>query len=155
MDTLRGQTMKTKFEILIPTNIYYCKSNIMKLLDDEMLNKINATELTISYSAPVPLFSLDRRWFSKYNWTGINPFVFVSEIDVTFIENPSVAKITINRTRTILYLLGCIVIDAILLFNAPAILTGLVTVFLTAIMILIWFGPISLIKNEIINSLRN
>jgi len=154
MDTLRGQTMKTKFEILIPTNAYYCKSNIIKLFDDKVQTEIKATESVILYSAPVPLFSWDRRWYSKSNWTGINPFVFVSDIEITFIENSSVAKVKINRRRTIMYLLGGIAIESILICNAPAILSILAAAVLTAIIILIWLGSTTLIKNEIINSLR-
>ena len=146
--------MKTIFEILVPTNTQHCKSNIIGLFENERLIKCHEAETEISYSSPTPLVSLDRRWFSKNNWTGFNPFVWVSGIDVKFDETRNVATIVIHRARTILYLLGGILMDLIVVFNAPAILSLFVSVVLAIILSQIWFGSKTLIKNEIIDSLR-
>ena len=61
-------------------------SDVISALKDRLIKRsvnINVDDDTItSISTPIPLFSFDRRQFSKDNWIGINPFQYISNIKI-------------------------------------------------------------------------
>jgi hypothetical protein len=57
-----------------------------------------------SQRMPLAFLSFDKRRYSKNNWGGINPFIYISNIKIGLIQentNKTLLRITLGRTRTI------------------------------------------------------
>jgi hypothetical protein len=62
-----------------------------------------------STHVPFPIVSIDRRMFSRRNWVGINPFIYISSIEVFFTElntKETQIDVSINQRRAIVLYLG-------------------------------------------------
>ena len=126
------------------------------------LNSIRSEEI------PIPLFSFDKRLYTRRNWVGINPFIFVSGVDFLIKEpcsKQTQINITICQGRAILMYVFfvlfflCIMVAAIFENRLyPNILTFLI-IFAVTVPILVHLFIFEycikkLIKSEIIDTIK-
>jgi hypothetical protein len=79
------------------------------------LNSVRSKEI------PLPLLSFDKRLYTKRNWVGINPFIFVSEINFFIKEShfqQTQIDITICQRRAIVMYLSFIFLLFFVLIEA-------------------------------------
>lgn len=56
-----------------------------------------------STKIPIPVLSVDRRFYTRNNWVGVNPFLLVSGVEASCrvsSEGTTVVDIVVNRKRT-------------------------------------------------------
>jgi hypothetical protein len=113
-----------------------------------------------SLSAPIVLLSLQRIAYSNRNWVGLNPFPFISGVNVRC--QPAESGLTdivvqVNRDRTFLYVASCVCASG---FASVGMATlGGAIVLIAVSFAAAWFGLVSflgghLIKKEIGDCLK-
>jgi len=116
-------------------------------------------ELSVtSTDTPLVFVSVDRRLYSWRNWTRINPFTFVTSVDVQFEpEQDEVTKVTvhINRFRAFGWVAFWVICCGLTALGLPE---PAGAIFFIGVTCAAWFGNISffagyLVKKEITNSL--
>jgi len=125
------------------------------------LNSIRSKEI------PLPFSSFNKRLYTRKNWVGINPFIFISEINIIIKEfnlQQTQIDVTICQKRAIIMyvffisLLFYVLITAALSKNIPPTILILVLILLVIILILMRFFIFDLcikrlIKSEIVNAI--
>ncbi len=92
---------------------------LQALLRSEHINFHVDGNNIITTDIPLPIFSFDKRLYSRNNWLGINPFVVVSRIDFAIQGTANIQiDITIDRLRSfVIYLLiislACLIVTSI------------------------------------------
>jgi hypothetical protein len=112
-----------------------------------------------SISTPIALLSFDRTLYSNRNWVGLNPFTFISGIDVRCrLDKSGVTEIVVqvNKFRTFLWV-AVWVSSSGLAASAMPIAQG--ALLFIAVSLAAWFGLVSflsgyLIKKEISDCLN-
>jgi hypothetical protein len=172
-DTLNA--LNTSSKRAIELTVKFFEKNLIiytSLTVDEAMNRLetlfkeenliverNKKQIT-SVLIPVPLVTaLDRRMYSQKNKMGINPFVFLSSIFVSFEvkgENQCVATLMINYERTVLWLLFFIFVPSYMIgiFPFPVGLFSYLAVVLLAYMFLFKLIIGYLIRYEITAALN-
>lgn len=95
---------------------------LRELFDYESIKFESNTTSIKSQRMPFPIGSFDFRIYSRKNWIGINPFVFVSGIEINVDadnDQKSKLRIEINRNRAILVYLFVIVLFLMATANLP------------------------------------
>lgn len=137
------------------------QQQIIKLFDSESVKYQVVNNEIRSLKTPVTLLSVDPRMYTRRNWVGINPFVFISGINVTLNGGSSkgtVIDVNINQTRGVIIYLLILLCLASIMFAIPNLLTGIaILVFGLFISYLIIFPFFigSVLKNEIKTGIAN
>jgi hypothetical protein len=152
--------MHKTYEFLSPLPAHEASERIEKLLSKESV-EFTAANLTIaSVRTPLVFINADRRLYSNRNWIGLNPFIFVSGVEVRCEQsNNGFTKVTvrINRLRTFLLVAFSVVWSMLLACVMPE-PGGVILVVVVACAM--WFGTVSffggrLVKKEISDCLKN
>jgi len=116
-----------------------------------------------SISTPIVILSLQRILYSDRNWVGLNPFTFISGIDVLCrLDKTGLTEIVIhvNKFRTFLWVAFSVWVSAltVLGISKPNGAILFIAVGLAAWFAVVWFGFVSfiggyLIKKEITDCL--
>lgn len=122
--------------------------------------RYRATELSLaSTRTPIALVSIQPRLYSRSNWVGVNPFVYISGIDVTFkpVDHESTSvTVRVNRLRAFLFAASGIALG---LLAARAMPEPAGILFFVGFTFATWFGIVSflggyLVRKEISDRLR-
>lgn len=153
--------MKRAFTLISDLSVNDALQRIKKLFDSESVNyQVENNEIR-SLKMPMTLLNIDPRMYTKRNWVGINPFVFISGINVTLNgESPkgTVIDVNINQTRGVIIYLMILLCLASMMFAIPNLWTGIaILVFGLFISYLIIFPFLigSILKNEIKTEVTN
>lgn len=96
-----------------------------KLLGNESVRFIvdeNAMSIT-STRIPFPMIGIDMRLYSRKNWVGVNPFVFVSGIEIAFVKtgrDSTRLDVSIDLRRTLVLYCCMVVILLLVAASFPA-----------------------------------
>jgi hypothetical protein len=127
-------------------------TRLINLLEDESLI-VNKTNNRIwSQHTPLPIVNFDSRLYSKKNWVGINPFIFITSIDINFESNMSdktFITVTIDRTRMLFILAIVLIIVTALAIQAPVIVSATVAASLVGVFFILFYLSYSLARKEI------
>jgi hypothetical protein len=123
--------------------------------------KYRAAGLSIaSTRTPIVLLSIQPKLYTHSNWVGVNPFVYVSNVDVRFKQGDGeVTKVTIRVNRLRAFLLSALGI-AFGFLAASAMPEPAGLLFFVGFACATWFGIVSflggyLIKKEIADRLSD
>jgi hypothetical protein len=113
-----------------------------------------------SISTPIALLSLQRTLYSDRNWVGLNPFTFISGVDVRCqLDESGLTEIIVqvNKARTFLWVAFWVSISGLAASGFPT-LEGAI-LFIGAVSLAAWFVLVSflggyLIKKEITDCLN-
>lgn len=130
---------------------------LSKLLDDAFVKyRVDHDSIT-STSVPFAVLSIDPRMYTRKNWLGINPFIFISGIKIIGTresDNETVLEIIIDRGRTIS--IYCLLITNIGIVSCflPALWAGIAFFFAFNIICFLCMFPLiaRLIKSEIVDA---
>ena len=153
------QRMHKTYEFVCRLPVHVALARIEDLLSKEYV-KYRVVNLSItSTETPIFIFNFDPRQFSRRNWVGLNPFAYVSGVDVRCQagdNGQTKVIVCVNRFRT--FLLGTFwVLWCLLLAGAvPELWAKFIPI---AIACVSWFGIVSflgdyLIKKEIGDHLK-
>ena len=134
-------------------------SRIGNLLAEEGVKFKEEAELSlVSTATPIVILSIQTRLYSRKNWVGVNPFVFISAIRVDCKQDGgsgTTIELRINRRRALLLVVFW-AICAALVVDAPGPDGALIFASVTIVAWLFYFffvgGP--LVKREIRNAVR-
>lgn len=113
-----------------------------------------------SKETPLPILNFDRRLYSRRNWIGINPFVYVSGVNVQCeVSDNGGTRVTveINRARAFLFAVLAIILGCVVAVAMPE---PLGAIFAVGVSCCAWFGCVLffasyLMKEEIAGCLRS
>jgi hypothetical protein len=122
--------------------------------------RVDSTSIISNY-IPIPLIGIDRRLYSKKNWIGINPFIFISKIELLvkpldFQEGVQM-KININKRRGIILYFIIIALIGFVSCNLPALWAAIILFSFVAVSSYLFIFYIcikKLIISEIANELK-
>lgn len=145
-----------KFICQLPAHI--ASERIEGLLSKEGVRYTVADFSISSVSTPIAVLGIQPKLYSRSNWVGLNPFVFVSGVDLHFKENESgFTRVTVrvNRLRALLWVVFWITCSSLAAQAMPE--PGGAILFI-GIACAAWFGIVSflgghLIKKEIVDCL--
>jgi hypothetical protein len=112
-----------------------------------------------STHVPFPIVSLDKRMFSRKNWVGINPFIYISSIEMFFAElNTKETQIHVNvgQQRAIALYLCCLCLILFVALAIPILWVGIAFFFSIAILTRLFIFNLcikKLIKSEVLNEI--
>lgn len=151
--------MHKTFEIVCPLGARDALDRVERLLDHEGVT-FEARERSIaSTHTPIAVLGIQPRLYTNKNWVGINPFAFISGLDVSAeAVEAAITKITvrINRRRSLLIFLSWVVCGSLAARGMPE-RAGAIS--LVGLSIAAWFGVVSylgcyLVRKEIDVELR-
>ena len=116
----------------------------------------------VSTSTPIALLSFQRMHYSNRNWAGLNPFTYISGVDVRCQSDKSGLTeivVQVNRLRTLLFVVFYVILSAIGVVALLAESEPEGAFFFFAFGLAAWFGFVSflggyLIKKEITDCLK-
>lgn len=133
---------------------------IGKLLAGEGVQYRTEGDSIFSLSTPIVLVSLQRIAYSNKNWIGLNPFPFVTGVNVRC--QPADRGlidiiVQVNRTRTFLYVASCVCVGGLASVGMATLEDAVVLIAVS--FAAAWFGLVSflgghLIKKEIGDCLK-
>ncbi len=149
---------KIKYTIQSDHSIKSALRGIEDLFNYESIKFLSDSNSIRSVQIPMPIVSFDRRFYSKKNWIGINPFIYISSIEINF-KKPSTGKvivdITIGQKRTFIIYLIVLLLTGMVAINLPNYWAGISLFSLVAIFTFIFKVCVKkLIKYEIFYSLE-
>ena len=138
--------------------------SVLRRLEDlfnyESIRFISNSKSIRSVRIPMPIISFDRRFYSKKNCIGINPFIFISSIEIN-LKKPSTEKvildINIGQSRAFIIYLIVLLLTSMVAINLPNFWSGISLFFLVAIFVFIFIFKVclkKLIKYEIFHTLE-
>lgn len=151
--------MHKTYEFVCPLPAHAVLERIKRLLSKEYV-KYRAANLSItSTETPIFIFNLDPRRLSRSNWVGLNPFAYVSGVDVRCQAGDNdLTKVIVcvNRFRTFFLGTFWVVWCLLLAWVVPELWAKFIPI---AIACVSWFGIVSflgdyLIKKEIGDHLK-
>jgi hypothetical protein len=152
--------MRKIFEITCPLAPQTASARIESLLAHEGV-KFNAADLRItSTSTPIVVLGVQPKLYTRRNWVGLNPFAFITGVDVRCEPSADAAatkiNVRVNRRRSILWAAFWAVCGYLAgrAMPQPAGVILCIGVILAA-----WFGIVAflggyLVKKEIVDGLR-
>jgi hypothetical protein len=152
--------MHKSYELVYHLPAQAASERIAGLLSKEGV-KYRTSELSIvSTQTPIILLSIQPKLYSHSNWVGLNPFTFVSGIDVRCEQgNGGLTKVTVrvNRLRAFLWV-AFWVACSLLAASAMPELEG--AIFVIGVACAAWFGIVSflggyLVRTEISDCLKD
>lgn len=152
--------MRKTYELVSQLPAQAASGRIESLLLKEGVEYRAADLCILSVRTPLVFVNLDRRLYSNSNWLGLNPFVFVSGVEVRCEQVDSgLTKVTVrvNRLRAFLCAASWIACGLLAASTLPE--PGR-AILVMGVACAGWFGIVSflggyLIKKEISDSLRN
>jgi hypothetical protein len=103
---VRTAVIHKTYEFICQLPAHTASERIERLLSKEGV-KYTATDLAItSVRTPIVVLGIQPKLYSRSNWVGLNPFVFVSGVDLRFKEDEDgLTRVTVrvNRLRGILW----------------------------------------------------
>jgi len=151
---------KLTTELKTDSTIQNLISRISDVFSDESIKFVTSTDSIRSTKVPLPLLSFDLRQYTRRNWVGINPFIFISEIMVILSkmdENNISIKLTIDQTRAVFIYAIILFLLSFVAINLPK---GWIGILFFGSLACICYGFIFLlcinrfIKKEIVDELR-
>lgn len=153
--------MKRAFTLISDLSENDAQQQIIKLFDSESVKyQVENNEIR-SLKTPMTLLNVDPRMYTKRNWVGMNPFIFISGINVTLNgDSPkgTVIDVNINQTRAVIIYLLILLCLASMMFAIPNLWVGIaILVFGLFISYLIIFPFFigRILKNEIKTGVAN
>lgn len=152
--------MHKTYELVCQLPAHGAAERIEGLLSKEGV-RYTAADLSISsVSTPIAVFGIQPRLYSRRNWVGLNPFAFVSGVNLQFKEDGNGltrVNVRVNRLRALLWVLFWIMCSSLVAGTMPAQGGALL---LVGIACAAWFGIVSflgghLIKKEIADCLSD
>ena len=148
------------YELVCPLPADAALARIEGLFSAEYVKYRAANLCVTSTETPVVLFNFDRRGYSRANWVGVNPFKYVSDINVRCEPSGNGSTkviVRVNRLRAFLMVAWWAAISLLMAFFMPQ--PG-GTIFFVGSVSASWFVTVSflggcLIKKEIGDHLRN
>ena len=120
---------KVRIRIVSKLNVQDTLKQIKKLFKEESI-QFNIDKYTIKSSKiPLPLLSFDYRQYSRKNWIGVNPFIFISSILIKIEEldnNKIIANVIIDPTRAILAYIFILLLVCIVSMSLPLSWIGII-----------------------------
>jgi hypothetical protein len=113
-----------------------------------------------STSIPFPIVNFDRRMYTRKNWVGINPFIFISGIEMFFTESntkETQVDVTIDEYRTIVMYLCYLCLILLVAVALPVLWVGISFFFFMAVFARLFVFDLCikrLIKSEIQNAIK-
>lgn len=151
---------KIKYTIKSDRSINSVLRRIEDLFNYESLKFLSDSNSIRSVKIPMPIVSFDRRFYSKKNYIGINPFIFISSIEINF-KKPSTEKvivdINIDQSRAFIIYLIVLLLTGMVAINLPNYWSGISLFSLVAIFTFIFIFKVcvkKLIKYEIFHTLE-
>jgi hypothetical protein len=152
--------MHKTYELICRLPAQVASERIEGLLSKEGVKYRTADLSVTSVRTPIAVLSIQPKLYSHSNWVGINPFVYISGVDVRLMPgDDGVTKITVrvNRLRAILFAAVGIVIGFL---AARAMPEPLGILFFFGFACVTWFGIVSflggyLVKKEISDRLKD
>ena len=152
--------MHKTYELICRLPAQVASERIEGLLSKEGV-KYRAADLAIaSTRTPFAVLSIQPKLYSHSNWVGVNPFVYVSGVDVRFKpDGEGVTKVTIRVDRLRAFLFAALGI-AVGLLVACALPEPAGVLFFIGFAAATWFGIVSflggyLVKKEISDRLKD
>jgi len=87
------------FNLLTNKSIEETSEILSDLLEYENVKYKKTANEIFSLSTPFPFFNFDRRAYSRRNWVGINPFVYISGIKIILKSRENFTALTIELDR--------------------------------------------------------
>jgi hypothetical protein len=112
-----------------------------------------------STHVPFPILNIDKRMYTRKNWVGINPFIFISGIEIFLTESnirETQIDIIVDQNRAILIYLFILCITLLVALAIPILWIGIsLFLFIGIITHLFVFNVCvkRLIKSEILNEI--
>lgn len=113
-----------------------------------------------STHVPFPIVSLDKRMFSRKNWVGINPFIYISSIEMFFTESTTKETqidISVDQYRTIVLYSFSLITMLYVAIALPNLWLGISFFFSMAFLTRLFIFNLcvkKLIRGEILNAIR-
>lgn len=152
--------MNKTYEFICTLPVQAASERIQRLLSKEGVEYRAANFSIASTRTPIVVFSFQPKLYSHSNWVGINPFVYISGVDVRFKAGDNgITKVTVCVDRRRAVLIAAIGIVSGLL-AACAMPEPAGVLFLIGFTCAVWLGVVSfvggyLIKKEISDYLKN
>ena len=152
--------MHKTYELVSQLPAQQTSERIAGLLSKEGV-KYRASDLSIaSTQTPIILLSIQPKLYSHSNWVGLNPFTFVSGVDVRCDQgNSGLTRVTVrvNRLRAFLWTAFWVACSLLAATGMPEPEGAILVV---GVAVAAWFGVVSflggyLIKKEINDSLKD
>jgi hypothetical protein len=142
----------------LPAETAWCR--IKGLLSTEGVRYTTTNLAITSVKTPWVVLGIQPELYSRRNWVGLNPFVFVSGIDVRFVPNDSgqsTVTVRVNRLRGILWVAAWMVCASFASRPMPAPTSAIVFVgvAVAAWLVIVPFLGGYLIKKEIADRLSD
>jgi len=151
--------MAKTFQLTCALTPEIASERIQKLLSDEGVRFENAESIIHSTSTPIVILGVQPRLYTSRNWVGVNPFGFITGVDVRISAADCVTSVTVqvNRRRSFCWTAAW-VLCALLAGRAMPEPAG--TVFPLGVALAAWLGIVVflggyLVKTEIRNALNN
>lgn len=148
-------------QLITDSTIEESIERIENLFVEESIKYKSDLNSIYSTNVPLPLFGFDLRQYSRRNWIGINPFIFISRIKVLLNktnDDSVLINITIRQNRALIIYSFILLLLLIVAVNLPQAWIGFLFFVFFA---LLFFGFIFLlcinrfIKKEIIDAISS
>jgi hypothetical protein len=152
--------MHKTYEFVCPMPAQIVSARIEALLSKEGVRYSAANLSVVSTRTPIAILGIQRSLYSRSNWVGVNPFTFVSGVEVKCEQdNSGLTKVTlrVNRFRAFLWTAFWIACSFLAARNIPE-PGGSILVIVVGCAA--WFGIVSflggyLVKKEIVDHLKH
>ena len=132
---------------------------IADLLAHEHVNFNTSPNSIRSTHVPFPIVNFDKRMYTRKNWVGLNPFIFISTIEIFFKElntKETGVDICIDQQRAIIIYLCLLCLILLVALAIPILWGGISFFFFIAIVTRLFIFNLcirKLIKSEIVNEI--
>jgi hypothetical protein len=133
-------------------------ARVGRLLEAEGVDARQEGETIWSVRTPNPPYHWHRRWYSRRNWVGINPFTLITGIEVSCAKDPegsTVLDVVVDTLPTVLSLGFAVALACIFWIWAPPSLALPFTIILLGLGLLQWAMSLALVWGEIEREVRS
>ena len=121
-------TVNAEFEVPAHVTSSRALDRVEALLCAERVKVQRTTDLVESVYIPLPFLSIDARNYTRRNWVGVNPFVFLDAIAVSYRSTPSSSgriEVVMSRVTTAAWFLAAVVMAALIAATVPVAPVGI------------------------------
>jgi hypothetical protein len=132
---------------------------IADLLVHEHVNFYTNPNSLRSTHVPFPIVSIDKRMFTRKNWVGLNPFIYISSIEIFFRElniKETQIDVRIDQCRAIVMYLSSLGLMLLVALAIPVLWVGIaffVSIAILTHLFIFSFCIKRLIKSEILKEI--
>jgi hypothetical protein len=143
--------MRKTYKLVCQLPAQAAMERIKTLLSKEGVEYREANLAVTSIRTPIAVLGIQPRLYSHSNWVGVNPFTFVSGVDVRCEEGgDGLTNVTVrvNRFRALIWASFWVTCS---LFAATAMPEPAGAIFVIGIACVAWFGIVSFLGGYLIN----